>query len=189
MVFVPALDRVIVSVHVTFKEIIPDPTAEYFAELKRLKIEVAEELKDPADFQFLVGTQHLNDEDSLCLHLSCSRSYNQALKSPEVDKWKESIAAELHTLQNQRKCWEVVPYLQGGRKNFLSCHIVFKVKMKNSVVDKYKSGLVVDDSRQVHVIDYADSFAPVVKNITLRILLAIAAVHDKYVHQLYLCFT
>ena len=56
MVFVLALDRVIVSVHVIFNEIIPDLTSEYFAEMERLKIEVAEESKDPADFQFLVGT-------------------------------------------------------------------------------------------------------------------------------------
>ena len=51
--------------HVIFNEIIPDPTAEYFAELERLKIEVAEESKDPVDFQFLVGTQHLDDDDGL----------------------------------------------------------------------------------------------------------------------------
>ena len=40
MDFVPAMDRVIVSVHVIFNEneIIPDPTPEYFAELERLKI-------------------------------------------------------------------------------------------------------------------------------------------------------
>ena len=120
----------------------------------------------------------------LCLHLCCPQSYNQALKSPEVDKWKESIATEIHTLQNQRKCWEVLPYPQGGQQNFLRCYFVFKVNMKNGVVDKYKSMLVVDGSRQVHGIDYTESFAPVVKYITLRIFLAIAAVHDMYVHQL-----
>ena len=56
--------------------------------------------------------------------------------------------------------------------------------MKNGVVDKYKSRLVVDGSRQVHGIDKTKSFAPVVTYITLRIFLAIAAVHDMSVHQL-----
>jgi hypothetical protein len=65
MVFVPALDKIIVSVHVVFNEVIPDPTAEYFSELEQLKIEVASESKDPADYQFLVGTQHIDDEDGL----------------------------------------------------------------------------------------------------------------------------
>ena len=41
LVFVPALDKIVVSVHVVFNEIIPDPSAEYFSELERLKIEVA----------------------------------------------------------------------------------------------------------------------------------------------------
>ena len=39
--FVPQLDKLIVSVHVVFNEIIPDAIAEYFAELDKLKIEVA----------------------------------------------------------------------------------------------------------------------------------------------------
>ena len=57
LVFVPALDKIVVSVHVVFNEIIPDPSAEYFSELERLKIEVASESRDPMDYQFLVGLQ------------------------------------------------------------------------------------------------------------------------------------
>ena len=51
------------SVHVVFNEIIPDPSAEYFSELERLKIEVASESRDPKDYQLLVG--HIDDEDGL----------------------------------------------------------------------------------------------------------------------------
>lgn len=49
MVFVPALDKIIVSVHIIFNEIIPDPTAEYFSELEKLNIAVAPDAKDPAE--------------------------------------------------------------------------------------------------------------------------------------------
>ena len=59
---------------------------------------------------------------SLSLHLSCPQSYSQALKSPDHEAWKDSMDAELHTLQHKRKCWEVVPYPQQGRHNFLRCH-------------------------------------------------------------------
>ena len=48
----------------------------------------------------------------------------------EVNIRKESNAAELHTLQNLRTCWKVVPYPMVGRQNFLRCHFVFKVKIK-----------------------------------------------------------
>jgi hypothetical protein len=34
------VDKIIVSVHVVFNEVIPDPTADYFSELEKLKIEV-----------------------------------------------------------------------------------------------------------------------------------------------------
>jgi len=91
---------------------------------------------------------------------------------------------ELHTLEHKRKCWEVVPYPKQGRPNYLRCHFVYKVKMKQGQVDRYKSRLVVDGSKQVEGIDYTDSFAPVVKHTTLRIFLAIAAVYSMQVHQI-----
>ena len=36
----PSLDKIILSVHVKFNEVIPNPTYTYFAELERLKIDV-----------------------------------------------------------------------------------------------------------------------------------------------------
>ena len=75
--------------------------------------------------------------------------------SPKVAAWKESIAAELHVLQDKRHCWEIVPYLKGRHHNLLRCHIVFKVKIKDCRIDRYKSRLlVVDGSKQVSGIDY-----------------------------------
>ena len=68
LIFVPALDKLLVSVHVVFNEVIPDPTADYFSELEKLKIEVASDAKDPSDFQYLVGTPHIDDEDGLVYH-------------------------------------------------------------------------------------------------------------------------
>jgi hypothetical protein len=54
-----------VSVHVVFNEVIPEPSADYFSELEKLKIEVASDSKDPSEFQYLVGTPHIDDEDGL----------------------------------------------------------------------------------------------------------------------------
>jgi hypothetical protein len=65
MIFVPSLDKIIVSVHVVFNEAIPDPTAEFFSELEQLKIEVASNLQDPSHYNFLVGRKHIDDEDGL----------------------------------------------------------------------------------------------------------------------------
>jgi hypothetical protein len=78
----------------------------------------------------------------LCLNLSCPQTYTQALKSPEHEAWKASMDLELHTLQHKRKCWEFVPYTKDGNHNFLRCHFVYKVKIKQGKVDRYKSRLV-----------------------------------------------
>ena len=51
--------------HVIFNEVITDPTAEYFSELERLRVKEDSVAKSAADFQFLVGQQHLDDEDGL----------------------------------------------------------------------------------------------------------------------------
>ena len=59
-----------------------------------------------------------------------------------------------------------------------------QIKMKDGRIDRYKSRLVVDGSKQVSGIDNTNNFAPVVKHTTVRMFLAIAAVHSMCVHQL-----
>jgi hypothetical protein len=69
------------------------------------------------------------------------------------------MALELDTLQNNLKCcWEVVSYPTDGHHNYLRCHFVYnKARMKQGKVD-IKSRLVVDGSKQVHGLDYSESF-------------------------------
>ena len=55
--------------------------------------------------------------------------------------------------------------------------------MKDGRIDRYKSRFVVDGSKQVSGIDYTDNFAPVVKHTTVRMFLAIAAIHSMCVHH------
>jgi hypothetical protein len=45
--------------------VIPDPTADYFSELEKLKIKVAPDSQRLEDYDYLVGTNHIDDEDGL----------------------------------------------------------------------------------------------------------------------------
>ena len=67
LVFVPLLDKIIVSVHVVSNEIIFTSNDDYFAEQERLNINVASESRDPADYQFFVGMQ----QDGLVYETKC----------------------------------------------------------------------------------------------------------------------
>ena len=73
----------------------------------------------------------------------------------------------------------MVPYPKGGGHNYRRCKFVYNIK-----IDCYKSRLVVDGSKQVTNVDYTKSFAPFIRYTTLRIFLAIVAIHCMTIHQL-----
>lgn len=62
---------------------------------------------------------------------------------------------------------------------------VFKLKRKaDGQVDKYKARLVARGFTQKFGFDYTETYAPVAKLVTLKILLAIANRMDMHIHQM-----
>ena len=51
-------------------------------------------------------------------------------------------------------------------------------------IDKYKARLVVKGYRQKEGLDYFDTNSPVTRITSIRILIALAAVHDLKIHQM-----
>ncbi|GJS56710.1 zinc finger, CCHC-type containing protein [Tanacetum coccineum] len=51
-------------------------------------------------------------------------------------------------------------------------------------IDKYKARLVIQGFRQKEGIDFFDTYAPVARISTIRLLLALAAIHDLVIHQM-----
>jgi histone deacetylase 1/2 len=69
--------------------------------------------------------------------------------------------------------WHLVPPKKGS--NIIDCKWVFKVKLKaDGTLDKYKARLVAEWFKQRFGIDYEDTFSPVVKMSTIRVILSIA---------------
>jgi hypothetical protein len=56
----------------------------------------------------------------------------------------------------------------------IDCKWVYKIKHKaDDIVDRYKARLVAKEFKQQYGIYYEDNFSPVVKMVTVRIVLSI----------------
>jgi hypothetical protein len=78
---------------------------------------------------------------------------------------------------HDNQVWNLVDPIDGVRP--IECKWVFKKKMnKCGNVHIYKERLVVKGFKQIHGIDYYETFSPVMMLKSVRILLAIATYFD-----------
>jgi hypothetical protein len=79
--------------------------------------------------------------------------------------------------------WHLVPPKKGI--NIIGSKWVFKIKRKaNGTIDTYEARLVAKGYKQRYGIDYADTFSPVVKAATIRLILSIAVSRGWSLRQL-----
>ncbi|GKD15598.1 zinc finger, CCHC-type containing protein, partial [Tanacetum coccineum] len=110
------------------------------------------------------------------------RTYNEAMQSLDSAFWKEAIDDEIGSIM-ENNTW-VLSDLPPGCKP-LGCKWIFKRKMKvDGTIDKFKARLVIQGFRQKEGIDYFDTYAPVARITTIRLLLALAAIHNLVIHQM-----
>lgn len=83
----------------------------------------------------------------------------------------------------KNKTWHLVP--PQGHKNIIDCKWVYKIKKKSDgTIDRYKARLVAKGFKQRYGIDYEDTFSPVVKAATIRLVLSIAVSRGWCLRQL-----
>ena len=108
-------------------------------------------------------------------------SYQEAIIGPNQEKWKEAIEEELESLQDNNT-W-IITCLPSGR-TAVKCKWVFREKKRaEGETIRYKARPVVKGFTQQYGIDYLETYAPVVKLVSLRILVAIAAFNNYEIHQ------
>ena len=67
----------------------------------------------------------------------------------------------------------------------IGCKWIFKRKLKSDgSIDKYKAKLVAKGYRQKEGLDYFDTYSPVTRITSIRILIAIAVLHNIDIHQM-----
>ncbi|GKA65763.1 zinc finger, CCHC-type containing protein [Tanacetum coccineum] len=67
----------------------------------------------------------------------------------------------------------------------LGCKWIFKRKLKvDGTVEKFKARVVIQGFKQNSEIDYFDTYAPVARISTIRLLIAMASIHSLIIHQM-----
>ena len=67
----------------------------------------------------------------------------------------------------------------------IDCKWVFKRKLKlDGTIDKFKARLVAKGYKQKHNVDYFNTYSPVTRIASIRILFAITSIHKLVVHQM-----
>ena len=89
---------------------------------------------------------------------------------------------EFHSLQ-ENETWELVPL--PPKRKLIQCKWIFRTKIAADGSDmKYKAILVAKGYTQVHGVDCTETFAPVAKMDSIRLVLAIAASKGWKVHHM-----
>ncbi|GKA45907.1 zinc finger, CCHC-type containing protein [Tanacetum coccineum] len=143
-----------------------------FSSVPRLSLRIPNGTKDIGGSVFL---EEVTKEDD-------PKTYDEAMKSHDVAFWKEAINDEMDSIMGNNT-W-VLADLPPGCKPF-GCKWIFKRKLKvDRTIEKFKARLVIQGFKQKSGIDYFDTYAPVVRISTIRLLIAMASIHNLIIHQM-----
>ncbi|KAL4377319.1 hypothetical protein GQ457_02G027920 [Hibiscus cannabinus] len=130
------------------------------------------ERHEPERYGFLVttlGDVILVDQDE-------PKTYQEEVASSDSKKWLEAMRSEMDSM-SENQVWTLVEPPEGIKP--IGCKWVFKNKTDmDGNVQTYKGRLVAKGFRQIHGVDYDETFSLVAMFKSIRILLAVAAFHD-----------
>ena len=104
--------------------------------------------------------------------------YYQVASDP---KWQEAMAVEIATLKANHT-WTLTPLPTG--KKLIGCKWVYKIKYKaDGSIERYKASLVAKGFTQKEDVDYFETFSPVTKMVSVKVLL-VAVIQGWFLSQL-----
>ncbi|KAK8556152.1 hypothetical protein V6N12_002565 [Hibiscus sabdariffa] len=113
------------------------------------------ERHEPERYGFLVTTHG----DGILIDQDEPKIYQEAVSSPDFEKWLEAMRFEMDSM-SENQVWTLVEPPEGIKP--IGCKWVFKKKTNmDGKVQTYKGRLVAKGFRQIHGIDYDETFSPV----------------------------
>ncbi|KAG8482872.1 hypothetical protein CXB51_023953 [Gossypium anomalum] len=142
----------------------------------------------------VVSLPHSLFPDSLVIFPSITQPLRHTSRLPKQPQWMQdyvcsnqssassiarssySISQEIRALE-ENGTWEVVSLPQG--KVPIGCKWVYRVKYQSDgSIERFKARLVGNGYRQRAGFDFQETFSPVAKQVTVRTVISVAAMHD-----------
>ncbi|KAK1646409.1 hypothetical protein QYE76_064214 [Lolium multiflorum] len=128
---------------------------------------------------FFVKDQDTGHEGNPSSSTGEPNDIREALADP---KWKAAMD-EVYLALKSNRTWHLVP--SGAGKNVIDYKWFYKVKHRaDGSVYRYKARLVAEVFKQRYGIDYEDTFSPVVKAATIRLVPSLAVSRNWHLRQL-----
>jgi len=103
----------------------------------------------------------------------------------DVDKyvaWHDAMCDEIKALRSNHT-WSLVPFYPS--MNVVGSRWVYRIKRRiDGSIERYKACLVARGFTQQEGIDYSETFSPVIKQVTIRLVFSIAVSRNWKIHQL-----
>ena len=102
------------------------------------------------------------------------QTFSEAVNADDKDKWVDAMNDEMHS-HEKNGTWELVP--RDKSMNIVKNKWIFVVKRKaDGSIDRYRARLVAKGFSQKPGIDYKETFSPVARYDTIRMLLSFVPV-------------
>jgi Reverse transcriptase (RNA-dependent DNA polymerase) len=106
-------------------------------------------------------------------------TFHQANSS---EHWRQAMAQEINALA-RNKTWILIP--PPSHPNIVGCKWVYRIKKNvDGSIARYKARLVAKGFTQEEGVDYFETFSPVVRPTTIRLVISIAVQHGWSLRQL-----
>ncbi|GJU45099.1 zinc finger, CCHC-type containing protein [Tanacetum coccineum] len=106
----------------------------------------------------------------------------EGTRDEDVTFWKEAINDEMDSIIGNNT-WVLTDLPLGCKP--LGCKWIFKRKPKvDRTIEKFKARLVIQGFKQKSGIDYFDTYVTVARISTIRLLIAMASIHNLIIHQM-----
>ena len=126
----------------------------------------------------LAEVQHLEED---LAPVPTPQNYNEACTGLHAVQWREAIQREVDSLRSNGTWCLATPPIP---RRLLTPKWVFKLKLKaDGSIDRFKARLVVGGYRQQYGFDYFDTYSPVVRQTTFRMIVCLAAFHSMGLHH------